>query len=93
MYCGDDAGMVTLTDVSAFTKYFKTGDGKDVFKKKVDAVMVTSVTTGSTGGSSSSTNNNNNKKAMVVVKATATASDNNKSLSFSSLNQFSARSL
>ena len=63
VYCGDDAGMVTLTDVSAFTKYFKTGDGKDVLKKKVDAVMVTSVTTGSTGGSSSSTNNNNNNKS------------------------------
>ena len=33
VYCGDDAGMVTLTDVSAFTKYFKTGDGSDVLKK------------------------------------------------------------
>jgi len=32
VYCGDDNGMVTLTDVSKFAQFFETGDGKDVLK-------------------------------------------------------------
>ena len=55
VYCGDDAGMVTLTDVSAYTKYFKTGDGKDVFRKrKEDAVARTSTGSGSSNNNSKS---------------------------------------
>ncbi|CAL6379482.1 unnamed protein product [Bathycoccus prasinos] len=53
VYCGDDAGMVTLTDVSAFTKYFKTGDGSDVLKKKKDDAIA-----GTSTGSGSSNNKN-----------------------------------